>query len=452
MNHRQKNFRRPNPEKQPFLEGFSSRNLSVSAERNQKHRSFFPKLFLGILIATVSGFIPKLALADTLDVKTTEPESVEKVEALPAIAEVPVEASPAVAPQEGSLVEGVSPAKDHSVAPAIPTAIAPEPTTPIAQEAPVESSSVIAETAPAAEQESIAATPAAPTSTQPTPIDLPEKSDLGQAKDLEIPAESVAQLPMQDGLMAQGTKSDFLVPVPETVISTGDRFEQVITGTTLSTPTAFGAQWEDLFVVAGLQHRTRVANDPDGGIGFGAGFGNPFKNIGAEIVLNSFSTVNGTPFSSGGMSFKLHRRLPHLFAIAVGLENAIKFGDTDSPRSPYGVVSKIIPLRKDPTKTLSFLTLSVGVGSGRFGHVEDLGFRPKAIDDNSINVFGSAALQIARPIAFIANWTGQDLNLGFAIAPLKNKAFIITPAVADVTGNAGSPPRFLLTVGYGFRH
>jgi hypothetical protein len=42
------------------------------------------------------------------------------------------------------------------------------------------------------------------------------------------------------------------------------------------------------------------------------------------------------------------------------------------------------------------------------------------------------------------------LNLGASIAPFPNIPLIITPGVADVTGNAGSGGgRFILGVGYG---
>ncbi len=271
-----------------------------------------------------------------------------------------------------------------------------------------------------------------------------------------LPGVKIAEMAQATTAETSSLKEKYLIKVSPSDLQFASRLglTQVITGMSITTPVAFGAQWRDLFVVAGLQSRTRFDDEIDGGVGFGAGFGDPFRYVGLEVVVNSFTGINNTPFSSGGFSFKVHRRLPHLTAIAVGIENAIKFGNTDSPRSVYGVVSKIFPLREDPTKPLSFLTASVGVGSGRFGSITNLLTPPtitKVTDTDSINVFGSAALQVIQQVAFITNWNGQDLDLGFAIAPIKNIPFIIIPAVADVTGNAGSPPRFLLTLGYGFR-
>lgn len=269
-----------------------------------------------------------------------------------------------------------------------------------------------------------------------------------------LPGISVAQIAQTTGSL----KEKYLIPVPPLNLFQSSRLglTRVITGMTISTPVAFGAQWRDVFGVAGLQSRTRIDDEVDGGIGFGAGFGDPFRYVGLEVVVNSFSNVNNAPFSSGGFSFKVHRRLPQLVAIAVGVENAINFGNTDSVRSVYGVVSKIFPLRDNPIKPFSFLTVSLGAGTGRFGVADSLVFdngntTVPGVNTDSVNVFASAALQMTQQIAFISNWNGQDLDLGFAIAPIRNVPFIITPAVADVTGNSGSPPRFLLTIGYGFR-
>ena len=51
----------------------------------------------------------------------------------------------------------------------------------------------------------------------------------------------------------------------------------------------------------------------------------------------------------------------------------------------------------------------------------------------------------------VADWTGQDLNLGVSLAPLTSFPLVITPTLADVTGNAGDKVRFMLGAGFGFR-
>lgn len=137
--------------------------------------------------------------------------------------------------------------------------------------------------------------------------------------------------------------------------------------------------------------------------------------------------------------------LPEGFGVAVGVENAVRWGTTDAGRSVYGVISKVFPLQENTEKLLSRLTLSVGLGSGRFRSEDDL-----SNDSETVNIFGSAGLQIARPVSFITDWTGQDLNLGLSITPFRNIPIFITPAVADVANTAGDGPRFILGVGFGF--
>jgi hypothetical protein len=59
-------------------------------------------------------------------------------------------------------------------------------------------------------------------------------------------------------------------------------------------------------------------------------------------------------------------------------------------------------------------------------------------------------LRVAEPVNLIAEWTGQDLNLGVSIVPFREIPLVITPALADVTNNAGDGARFVLGIGYGF--
>jgi hypothetical protein len=93
---------------------------------------------------------------------------------------------------------------------------------------------------------------------------------------------------------------------------------------------------------------------------------------------------------------------------------------------------------------LSRVTASIGIGGGRFRS-------ESAINrgDEDPNIFGSVGVQVAQPVSAIAEWTGQDLNLGASITPFPGIPFVITPAAADITNTAGDGARFILGVGYG---
>ncbi len=217
-----------------------------------------------------------------------------------------------------------------------------------------------------------------------------------------------------------------------------------VPGSSLTSPTAFGAQFGDLFAGASYQSRTRFVNQDDGGLVFGFGLGER-RTVGLEVAVSSFSTFRQGFFENGGVSFKLHRLLSNDMAIAFGVENAITFGSPDGGSSVYGVVSKVFPLQNDSTKPFSSVTMSVGLGGGRFRSERDV---QRGID--SVNVFGSVGLRVIEPISLIADWTGQDLTIGTSIAPFRNFPLVITPAVADITGNAGDGARFILGVGFGY--
>ena len=156
-----------------------------------------------------------------------------------------------------------------------------------------------------------------------------------------------------------------------------------------------------------------------------------------------FDLLGDGAFEDGGVSFKLHRQFKGGWAIAAGIENLATFGATDGGSSGYGVVSKKFELR-NPEQPLSTITTSLGVGGGRFRAETDL-------DEDVINVFGSVGVRLLRSLSLIADWTGQDLNVGLSIAPFKNFPLVITPAAADITGNAGDGVRFILGVGFGYR-
>jgi hypothetical protein len=213
-------------------------------------------------------------------------------------------------------------------------------------------------------------------------------------------------------------------------------------GSTVGSPSAFGADWGDVFAGVSFQERTRFTDESDGAVVVGFGLGDAQRAVGLEVAVTVFDLIDDT-FEDGGISFKLHRNLGDGFAIAAGVENAIIWGELDTDSSAYGVVSKVFRFR-DATEPFSALTVNLGLGGGRFRSEDDV------FDENDgINVFGSAGLRVVEPVSVIADWTGQDLNLGVSIVPFRNIPLTITPAVADVTNNAGDGARFILSIGYG---
>ncbi|NEP55132.1 MAG: hypothetical protein F6K65_42650, partial [Moorea sp. SIO3C2] len=213
-------------------------------------------------------------------------------------------------------------------------------------------------------------------------------------------------------------------------------------GSAIGVPSAFGASWRNVFAGLTFQERTRFSDRSDGAMTVGFGLGDAEKAVGLEVAVAIVDLLGEGAFEDGSISLKLHRQLGDGWAIAAGIENFATFGSTDGGSSGYGVVTKVTELR-EPDQPFNTLTTSLGIGGGRF--------RPEGrLDEEAVNVFGSVAVRVAEPVSLIADWSGQDLNLGVSFVPFKTFPLVVTPAAADVTGSAGDGVRFTLGLGVGY--
>ncbi|AKE65297.1 hypothetical protein MYAER_2957 [Microcystis aeruginosa NIES-2549] len=241
----------------------------------------------------------------------------------------------------------------------------------------------------------------------------------------------------------QRLRQEFLIEEPQTLSA---KLAEVVVapGASISTPIGFGASLGQIFGGFGFQSRTRFTNQADGGLSLGGGLGDPQKIVGLDVTLAILSLFDDNA-GRGSFSFKIHRSLPEGFAVALGFENAINWGGTDGGSSIYGVVSKFFQLTETTKEPFSQLTLSLGVGGGRFrseGAIED--------GVNSLGVFASAGLRIVEPVSAIVEWSGQDLNAGISLIPFQNIPLTVNLAGADLTGNAGDGARFVMSIGYNY--
>lgn len=212
---------------------------------------------------------------------------------------------------------------------------------------------------------------------------------------------------------------------------------------TIMTPSGYGAGWGSAGVGVGLQERTRFTDDADGVAGVGIGFGNPRKTVGLTVGL-TVTDLWGDTFQDGTLSLKLHRLLPYDVSVAVGVQGALTWGETDGGSSVYGALTKRFILA-EPSEPFSQIYLSVGVGGGQYRSESDV-----EAGRDTVGAFGAIAVRIAEPASAIAEWTGQDLTLGFSVTPFRKIPLVISPAITDITGSAGDGTRFILGIGYGF--
>lgn len=254
-----------------------------------------------------------------------------------------------------------------------------------------------------------------------------------------------AQTPPADSLGIAALRAHLRIEKPlDTPPATPPRVPRSHPSSTINTPTAFGPGWKQVYAGVSYQNRVRYSDWHDGLLAVGAGFGNPARTVGLAATLTVLDTY--TDFGKDrSLSLKLHRRLPYRSAVAVGYENIWHTEDTDGGDSHYIVTSTVVPLRHIPTAPFGILVISAGLGDDRF-----LPEKRFAHGDRGVNAFGSVAVRILPPINAIANWSGQDLNLGLSIAPIRSLPVVFTPALLDVTGRAGDGARFAVSASLGY--
>ena len=266
-----------------------------------------------------------------------------------------------------------------------------------------------------------------------------------------------AAAPLAAQQTAEQLRAKFTISVPQQQIEMSSQpFFRGAPGTSSGSPMGFGPNWRDAFVGGGYQQVRGIrrpdgsvtgGGNSDGSVSGGFGLGNSHDAIGLEVIVTSLSTFRSGFGNVTAFSFKAHHMVSGSAAIAVGVENAFVVGGykTDGTSSVYVVASKVIGLSSS-NGYFKALTVSGGIGNGRFRFQKDV-----TKDQKTVNAFGSAGLLIVDQLSAIADWTGQDLTLGASIVPFKKFPFILTPALADVTGTASDKMRFIMGAGIGIR-
>lgn len=250
-----------------------------------------------------------------------------------------------------------------------------------------------------------------------------------------------------------GSVEQLRLPRPEDVEGIVITPPLITPGTTIATPTAFGAHWGQIYGSLAYQplsryltlreHDWKRGEWSDGTLSVGVGIGNPHRWIGLDVTVNIFDTFGVWSKNELGqeraLSVKLHRALPHASAVAIGYENLWRNSpeEDEGGNSLYGVVTKVFEMRAQRRSSFSRVTLSVGIGNDRF--LSESQFRRQ---ESGINAFGSVGIRIWSFANVVADWTGQDLNLGVSVTPIPEFPLLLTPALVDVTGRAGDKVRF----------
>lgn len=239
---------------------------------------------------------------------------------------------------------------------------------------------------------------------------------------------------------AQGVNLDlYKLPLP-TPPAIGAEMGRAQPGATAASPIAYGPKWGDFFVGGGYQASTRYGGGQDGSVAAGMGLGDPARAVGLELVVASASTIRSGFGDRMYGSTKLHRILPSGAGIAIGLEGVSLSGTAQSDPAVYVAYTKVQQLNQG--EFFNAITWNGGIGNGRFQSEDRV-----TAGTNGLGYFLSAAIRVSPKMAAVADWSGQDLNLGMSFAPFRSLPITISPALVDVLGTAGDGIRFTLGAG-----
>jgi len=177
---------------------------------------------------------------------------------------------------------------------------------------------------------------------------------------------------------------------------------------------------------------------------FGFGLGNAKDAVGLEVVVASLGTFRSGLYERSAFSFKAHHVVSADASIALGVENAFATGGGDDTEpTVFVAATRVLSFPNSPLKQV---TLSGGIGNGRFRFQKDF-----EADKSTINFFASAGATFHEQASVFADWGGQDLTVGLSLVPIKAFPVILTPAIADLTGQHGNDPRSSLGFGIGVK-
>ncbi len=224
-------------------------------------------------------------------------------------------------------------------------------------------------------------------------------------------------------------------------------------GITLNNPPGFGGGWGNIGIGAQFNNRNRFTSE-DGALSVSIGLGDPQEAVGFDVslALTGLSNDRGATdnLGAGSINVQASRVLPNNYSISAGVINLVDWMDaaSDTGRSFYSSVSKVLIFDEDIEKPFSLGFVTLGVGNGVFRTESNIDPTDE-LGGTQLNVFGSFATSMGSQAHAIAEWTGQDLTMGLSVVPFKRIPLVASFGLNDLTGNAGDGVRLNLSIVYG---
>jgi hypothetical protein len=216
----------------------------------------------------------------------------------------------------------------------------------------------------------------------------------------------------------------------------------------IMTPTAWGAAFGSAFLGTGAARRTPYLPSADGIVGIGYGMGDPVLSVGLQIgtTISDLSELDNVSFS-----FKLHRYLARGTTIALGGESLFSNNalSDDAGDTFYFVVSHVVQTLGTSRPGVGRVQLSAGAGTGRFARKSDRDLS-EGKGRNGTIAFGNVAVEVARGMNIILEWSGTNLLTGLS-KTVQNESvpILLSVGLADLTGYSGDGVRVVAAAAVG---
>lgn len=211
--------------------------------------------------------------------------------------------------------------------------------------------------------------------------------------------------------------------------------------TSAGIPSAFGANWGDIYIGLAAATADKVRDEVDGGVSVGFGLGDNRNAVGLEFNYNNLSIRKFG--ANGSFNGKVHRIVyaadKTQMALAVGWDNFANYGSDpeDTSSSVYGLMNLYHFLGDSPDNPLA-INLSLGVGGAPLYSNSDVG------------VIAGAGMQVHPNIGLSIAWSGLGMNLGASYLPVRTLPLTINVVYGDVFSNSDGGPILAVGIGYGF--
>lgn len=191
-------------------------------------------------------------------------------------------------------------------------------------------------------------------------------------------------------------------------------------------PSAYIANWGDVFVGVSAATAGNLRPNADGSWGAGFGLGNAERAVALEVSggCGSFKQF----CANGGLGFRVSRVLmktpTSLLALAGGWQNTVQWGNEGRQDNIYyGTLSYSFPLRSIQSNFPQTLQINAGVGNSSFAP-----FDPINSEDN-IGGFASIGVQLSPALGLSAGWSGRGANAQLSYTPFRD-----TPVTVNLLG------------------